>query len=741
MRKLFSLFILLVICIGLVSILWIPTHQYRVVSLGTDAYATHYPLFGTRTISQEVSLQGSLMGVGGILVDMRRSHRLTPVLVTITTTEHDVLRTATIDPSQIHDDTVAWSTWDKPIAKQEDTVIITFAAPEATNQNPIGLRFDENNPSQFAVGVLEQVTIGKRLVTNVSATADLPRILIAFAASMLVSLMLVTPWMVLHPYIRWGIYGVGIGACLLLALSTRIYFMNHLYGASGGDPYNYLSITKSISHGENPFAGTKRLPGFPLLLLPAFVTSLDDVYFMRVISVLSSLGIAAMVILLARSINLHWSIGLLAAVLLLLQKDFFFTSTRPEPYSFYALLVITAVTLFFHLHRPRYQLLFSLVLGYAAMTRQEGFVLAMVLGMCTVLLWKTLWWKGYLRVILPAFILVLPFFIHNTIEFGNPFFTPYFEGERLQIVDSWGAFTDSMGATWGIFGSLWKSSWDELTRISLTNILLLSASVLTFFWGIVRTVRKPSWPGWLLGGASIVLMIATVWLRLINKSLFDTSVMIITAGIVLVSPLIFLVQVKWKGGVILAVLLSQMAVALWFHPFAKHFQQDYAFVMLMVAATVAVIPTIPLMDKPSWRFLSLLPYYTALMFPVCLVAIGLWKHVDAFVDATNEDTALDSVVSRAIAQTRQLPGPYGFDQAYLPARLYFDHDAYFLLDPNASVSEQDRWLHENNIRTLVVTTDSGLFTHPDPQWLQIGHYKAAGKDEAILESFVYTIPE
>ena len=79
-------YIILIVVLAIVSVfglLSIPVGQHRIISRGVDEYENHHALYGPRIKSQTVQLEGRLIGVGAILVDMRRAHKLVPVYVDV----------------------------------------------------------------------------------------------------------------------------------------------------------------------------------------------------------------------------------------------------------------------------------------------------------------------------------------------------------------------------------------------------------------------------------------------------------------------------------------------------------------------------------------------------------------------------------------------------------------------------------------------------------------------------------
>lgn len=367
------------------------------------------------------------------------------------------------------------------------------------------------------------------------------------------------------------------------------------------------------------------------------------------------------------------------------------------------------------------------------MTRQEGFVLAAVVGLFSLLYWKQLWWKGYLQIFLPAFLIVLPFLLHNTVACGNPLYTPYFEGDRLQIVDSWPAFMDNLGGTWGSIDTLWWNQWDRQIRIPLNDTLFLIAAVVGLGGGVVTLSARKKWRQSALVTVALLsraLLITTWWLFFASRGLIVDSIRNTVAGLVIISVIPWLRRTGRSGALIALVMLSQIFIALWFHPSPKHFQQSYPLLTLTLATLLFV-----------WQGRAVGLYRLAVLTPLVLVVLLLARALPKEIDTANQQTALDNVLYQAIQVARQLPGPHGFNQGYLPADLYFGDKAfYFSGDENHTPAEQAAWLQQNHIKTLVVTTHNDAFKFPEPTWQLVYRHKAEGRDERLYQSFVYQLP-
>lgn len=753
----------------------------RTVSEGLDTYRTHRPLFGNHVVSQFFSQSYPVHGIGFILVDYTGAGDLADVNVTIFDSEsNETLGKSLISGSDIVDDTFAKVLFEDPITASSGQMRVELHAPNATQDSIIGVRYDPKQIGSiqrfedgkvregvYAMQVIESTPLWL-LIYN-KATTDPERwnmLAVAIGVATLLVILSFKPFWANRPaYVQKGIEVGLIIVLAALALNVRLYYIPQLGGLSGGDPYNYLFITQKLMDLENPFEGVKRLPGYPALLIPFHAsTAIDDQIAMETISSVSAAGMLIMLAILTRTLGLPWIVQLFAPALVAFQKDFFWTSIRPEPYSLFGFLMLTALVLFFHQRNRWQQILFGIVLGYAAMTRQEGFVIAAILGLASVIQIVSRTWKlrrdskplevrssitRFLWMYIPALLLVLPFFIHNTVTFGNPIFTPYFEGERLQIVNSWPAFVDAVQATWGIVSSLWKPEWDALERYPIDVPLFALSFFGTIAWWFMFRQQ-------VLKKYVVVSLITTVVIGLLAISiLIDASestarlngiAPIIISAILLASPIPFILRTGFAGVLVLIVLVSQLLIPTWFHPFPKHYQQSYPLLALLLATALFAPATVSYANKIKYR----IPHISALassrfafLIPFTLVASILFSYskINSTIDQHNAATALDSVVFRATREAAKHEGPYGIDQPHLQFRLYF-RDGYFYGGEEQSTEIKERqWLKNTGVRTMIITNANKPFSWVDPSWEELAHFKSEGRDERLYESWVYRIQQ
>lgn len=751
----------------------VPVNQQRTLSHGVDSYATHRVIFSDHTIDQELELQGPLTGVGAIIVDYYRKEKLVDVTVEVIIPDSGEVIESTIIPAEkIQDDRFAYASFSTSPGSQGERIKIRLSAPQTTSAAPLAVRYDPETiypttqrfedeqvaDGTYAIAVRERVPLWRFVVTNVQNNQEQWAVASsALGISILLTLLaLRVGWSSQSSRIKKRIQLGIIITIAILSLLVRLTAIDRMGGVSGGDPYNYLLITQNITELQNPFAGAKRLPGYPLLLIPAFLTpSIDDQIYMETFSALAAAGSLIMLYLLIRRLGLPWPIQLFTPAIIALQKDFFWTSVRPEPYSFFTLLFLTTLVLFFSAKTWKGYLGFGIALGYAAMTRQEGFVVAFILGL--VALGQAIWRihtkqstvkkdaKQLATMFLPALLLITPFLIHNTLEFGNPIFTPYFEGERLQIVDSWPAFKDSAESTWGVLGSMWKPSWDSLERYARTDRWFIGISIATVLFAAAMhylyKIRNTAVSASLITTGAI-LAITFIWTAMTQRSVFGSLFPHAVAAIMFVASIPFLYYTKWKGALVWVLLVSQILIPTWFHPFAKHYQQSYPLLALLIAT--ALFAPLYLTTRKDLQVKIIQGVFSvALLFPFIITPFFMFEH-DKFaaqIDGHNASSALDSVVYRAVQFTRDLEGRVGFDQAYLPVRLYYsDTVTYFGAIEDPTDEEEEAWLEKHQPNFFVSTNANRIFHEPPASWQEIANFKSAGKDEMIFESSVYRLP-
>ncbi|MBI1833771.1 MAG: hypothetical protein HYR90_03005 [Candidatus Andersenbacteria bacterium] len=734
---------------------FLPASRQTIISEGVDSYNTHRLLFGDRTLSQEISFEKPLLGLGLIMSDIRNTGSPSPIHIEIVRLSDDQsIFTGIIPSSEIRDDRFATILLDPPIAAEAGKLRIDVSVPDATQASAIGWRYDPNyTPSSliryekgrpqagtFAVSLKEEVPLWQSIATLAEKYQEELIVSGSLLALLIIFTLLVGRfgWRHLSAQKQKAV-GLGIVICLAaLTLNLRLDIEENLGGVSGGDPYNYLSIAARLTKFKNPFEFDKRLPGYPILLIPAVINPTIDAHtYMRSISSVAAAFSIILVYLLARSLLLPWPAAFTAAALLAFQRDFFETSLRSEPYTVYACLLLLSLVLFFNRRHHWQQIVFGITIGYAAMTRQEGFLLAAILLAATIsqeiigirakhsTLKKTSF--VLLRMFLPAFFLVLPFFVNNAVRYGNPVYTPYFEGERLQIVDSFQAFSDASISTWSIISSMWKRSWTQEELILPYDSGYVSLALFgVLAWWIYWMKRKESFPQsvQIVAGVIAVAVIGwAIWLTISDPLKMNKLIPILITGITIAAPLPFLASAGWRGILVTIVLASQILIAIWFHPFAKHYQQSYPLICLMIAA--ALMPR-------SVRFTAARFFPVVALIPFVIGSLLIFNKVDQYIDAHNLTAALDSVLYRAARTARSFEPRYAIEELNLPAAFYLPISQVTILAEGQPLT--------NDIHTIIDVSSSEYITSMPQPWKEVAKYRSQGKDDVLYESRIYVRP-
>jgi hypothetical protein len=457
---------------------------------GVDAWHTHRSFFGTRIVAQSFSAPASRMH--GIALFLTPYTRQKPLQGKIKLTLHDAggktLREAEIEAASIREGKRTQFYFTPLPLKKGQLLELRLQAPELEAGNAVAVRFDPNPdaiipgtmfwkgqpyPGDLAMQVLvpsnyygELWAIWKRK----KSWRELSLISL-FVAFILVSWPLV--WRKLSPPRRLCMVGLSVIVFLGLLLYLRIQLLPQVQGVSGGDPYNYLFILQRLREGENPYLHAKRLPGFPLLLLP-FSYFVDDILLAaRWLNQVAVALILLLLLILGRQLGFSWFTVWLAAFIAAASRPLLFTPFRPLAYPWLAVAVLLTLVILFRGKFLRGWQVWaaSVVIGWGMQTRQEAFAVFAVLslGILALALLKRRWWL-LAAWFLPAFLLSLPFLGHNWLTYGNPFYSPYFDHPVTNIYLSSQEWWERASVGWGVLSSLWWQRWAHEWRMPGTVV-------------------------------------------------------------------------------------------------------------------------------------------------------------------------------------------------------------------------------------------------------------------------------
>jgi hypothetical protein len=201
-----------------------------------------------------------------------------------------------------------------------------------------------------------------------------------------------------------------------------------------GDSYSIVSAAESLRSSFSYPVDEKRLPLFSLLIalnpLPV-----EMMIWAKILQVIFTAGILLLTCKLAQRLfpDLSdfgiWVLGFG----LLLNPVFLYWSIRVVAGVLLAFLVLLAFNIYHSESSQTQKLsLLGIVVGLAALTRYEGFLLAVSFGLIYLLLKKV----RSLALYSSLFILVVaPWFVRNLFVFGNPFFSTYFSEPTTYTYD------------------------------------------------------------------------------------------------------------------------------------------------------------------------------------------------------------------------------------------------------------------------------------------------------------------
>src|SRR3989339_26229 len=133
----------------------------------------------------------------------------------------------------------------------------------------------------------------------------------------------------------------------------RAYFAGQIKGVSGGDAYNNLFIARYIAEGQNPFEGARRLPFYPLLLVPTQFFNIDPIMYSRIVSAVAGSLLSVVIYLFSLSFGLNIFLSIVAALLTGMSPSLFFVSIRPLSNSTFALLTVYSIYLFYKTYKKK----------------------------------------------------------------------------------------------------------------------------------------------------------------------------------------------------------------------------------------------------------------------------------------------------------------------------------------------------------------------------------------------------
>ncbi len=706
MRKLFWIVGGIAVAVGC---LILPVSYDRVLTVGTDTYQTHRPVFGSRHVEQIVPLQRDITGVGALLVNLKRAPALSPVEVVVRDASGHIISEGSIQPSAIVDDQFAWAVLSHRIPANTGEVTLDISAPEATAQNPIGIRFEGEGEKRLAVGVTERMPAWARLALWRSDHPDgsrrlLSGILVAAIVGVLGTCL--HGRKILENKKAWAL------SLLLLALfatALRLPLVASIEGVFGGDAYNHLFKTRAWLQGDDPFASDFRKgPFFSVLLAPGLAGP-DPLLWGRWMSLLSSVAAVVLVAVLARRLGLPPVMSLLAGFLLAVMREFQFEAVSSLSNMTYAALVVGAAAAFVSAKQRRQAYVVGVLGSLAALTRYEG-VLVPAMLLPPLWLYHRLRPRFILYTLVPVVVLlVIPFLLWPiTGEVGVR--TPAdIKGDGgLSVALSAYEFRANALQLKTILGLEWFLSPAGGRQLFTLGVGAVAGAALAF-----GRRRSPRIVHDILAAGGWVILI---WAVTVVVRDFNDTLKLLMLGMTLLAGAGggWLAVQKPRWGIPLMIMVVAQGVAVTaILPKPRYYIHLVPFLVLGVLAIMAGIT--------DWRRQwSRVGVFLAAGFLVGLVWQDAADALPGMVSDYNSKAYESALMERAARFLRGREGDIGIITDDLPFRIYAGDDRLTLYRPlpegrPATLAEQQAWIESSGVNYVVEASFEPLFSIAERQ--------------------------
>ncbi len=720
--------------------------------VGVDTWKFHKPFAGSAVISQKFTADSEpLSRIDILIVDFAKKSNRSPIdFQLFAEGESEPLRTAQADGRHVRDDYYLPFSFEAVEYAAGRAFVFSISSPQAELSGPYAVRLTESR-QDIAFRYYRQTTNGYLLYRW---ALDHKQPLIALAAVTILAGLAI--WLIPRAAKGKRIYvRVLLAAVLIVAILFQWQIARLLQGDPGGDAYYYVNAAEQITQGINPLSVKSfRLPGYPLLLVPAISPDIPDILWGRLVGMAATVGIIGSLVMLAESLRFRRYVGIAAAVLLFFNADFVVTSVRPRPYVVFTFLLLLSTALFFRVRTMRGAFFWGVLLGIAGMTRQEMYVPAAILGIAFFI--SLLYQRRprgevirrTLAAALPLFVIISPYFYYNYKHLGNPFASSYFDHPEVQVPASLNSFiTNNLKNAREVLTSVWLPSSSKGMREGAGRQF---AGIFAVFLLIYLAQRQAAvrqrivslfgrWSsGTALAGivAAAIAVIIFRWLFRGGESWGQELNMIAVSAMIIGAVDIVRVG-RWRGVVVLAVLVSQLLIATVWQPAPKHYQQSYPLLALAMAAALTAASGLPNTRQQrapakSWKY-SLLA--SPLVLGLALFGAPSIMTIDNLVDELNYSAAPYYVTIAAAEELQQYEGKALAEVQYEDNNAFRFHSYLqypfekYEGDP-LPLPEQLKMLCEKDIRYLVDNNGLDFITlHKNP--IYAGHFRFLFEKKAL----------
>lgn len=480
-------------------------------NVGVDSYETHWPLFGQHSVTQ-VFINGTteIRRLQVLIVPMTRQTPVGKVLLELYD-EHGIrLVQSALVAANLQDDIFADFPLPAPVrTKRGQLLTLRLQAPETSWGARLGVRYHPDAAVLPAVQTLYDEkpvagTVAVRLTGSLSlyqalwhaltgrARAPLQEFGATGAAAGLAAGGLL--WVRNDQPLRlgwWRVRRLTIAALFLVVVyfGWRLYLVREIRGFSGGDAFNYFLTTKRIvEHGQFYNPNEKRLPFFPLLLVPTLWLTDDILTSARVLNQLVAAATLLVLVPVGRRLKFSADAIWLGLIFTAGSRDFLFLPFRPLPYLLAGGLLLAGWVIMGAGYKTKRLIMTGFILGLSGQTRHEGMLAGgvMVLMAGLYLLWQRRWRKA-LALALPFTVVLMPYWAANIYYFGSPFYSGYFDHPVTTLDKSSAQLLDNLRLAWSWLNSMWWPTWDHMRAITrgdltLPVLLVLLVGGVWFTW-------------------------------------------------------------------------------------------------------------------------------------------------------------------------------------------------------------------------------------------------------------------
>lgn len=691
-------------------------------TVGIDKYESHVPFYGDKVISQQFTAASETLSRIDILV-VSYKKKAPSVLIVLRLYEepgHVLVRTVSSSGAVVKDDHYLPFIFAAVPKAAGRTFSFTVTASDATSQAPYAVRLTEtgdvafsyyqNRTSAFVAGQwflrnLRQVSIFV-LITGIGIWAA---------------------WLVPRAAAYKGQLRLLMVLILVAGTLLQINTIRWLAGDPGGDAYYYLVAANQIVHGVNPLASLSfRLPVYSALLIPATFPGVPDLLWGRAVGVLATAGVALVLMYLSASLDFRPVVGALAAAILYLSSDYVLTGLRPRPHAVFAFLLLFCLVLLFRIRTIKQAAGWGVALGLMGMTRQEAYPPIVIMGVAFFVMLvarrlpPTKIALFLAAAALPMFIIVSPYFYYNFQQYGNPWESPYFHQTGTPTAKTWEKFSSNIDEARGYLNRIWLPSSNPGISLRFEHNIFPGLAVSLLAYVIFHACRRcqsvqkiktgPMWE--ILGLMATAGIVVVLWRWLLNDGRSWEQEINYVMVVATVIGVVELLRVgRWRGLVIVAVMLSQLAAATWFNPIPRLYQSAYPLLALGVVAILLPLFGVPTAKRDA---LSVRPWLSGRVAPLFLL-VGLLGtnsiiNLDNAIDALNHPAAPYYVATTAAERMEDFEGraaaEVNNDEGDGIYSLHsYQQYRFQQFEEDISVAEQWQWLCANNIQYVVDNDD------------------------------------